>query len=344
MSIIQSVNSYITSLQKQGINRHFSLSERFEHMITDDFVPSSLNSKYRVVKMRGDGLCWVNSILGSIFGRFWRNPTILNKWFADINTTLTMFDESFKFCFGLPDMKIQYGSSSLVCFLNTNQKLLFALAHNIISFCVNNYRNRQINVNCPIFVDLDVCVSINAEFGFSAIDNNMRNFVMNVCGVEWVQVFQYKTDPNVQRSNDPRNKTTRLLENGSYAGFQVESFGTINVGGYLGSIQLYSYDSYHYDAFCLLNNSNMTAMISDIDERLERVEELFQREAERREAERREAERREAERREAERREAERRANLHRQFEANREEYISDYIDDSIPFEVIDALYRVILN
>jgi hypothetical protein len=283
MSVIQKVNSYIAVLQGRGIDDYTSATD-FEHTITDENIPHFLNSKYRVVKMRGDGLCWINSLLGSIFGRFWKNPIILNKWFEDITTTMKMYDENFKFCFGLLEMNIQYRCSSLVSFLNRNLKVLSALAHNIISFCVHNYTDLQINVNCPM-TDINYCIDIE-EGGFRAIDFNMRNFVMNVCGVERVRVFQYKTDPTSQRSNDPQNKTTRLLENSSYAGFLIESFGTVNVGGYIGTIDLYSYDSSHYDAFCLCNDRDITAMISDIEERLSRTEGALIREImERREAE-----------------------------------------------------------
>jgi hypothetical protein len=246
--IIESVNSFISSLENEGIEHH-AFGYDFKYR-TDIINLQHLPDTYCVVKMRGDGLCWINSILGTIFGRFRKHPTILNKWVQDLLTTFAVYDDSFVFLFNIQERTIDFDSSELVDFLNRNMLLLCALAFNIISFCVKNYTNPQININCPIF-NLDACVGINKNGGFSAIDNNMRNFIMNVCGVERVEVFQQKTESHFQRCNHVLNNTRMIIINNQYVGFQIESFGTINVGGYYGSIHLYTFNANHYDALCL---------------------------------------------------------------------------------------------
>jgi hypothetical protein len=98
-------------------------------------------------------------------------------------------------------------------------------------------------------VALEAGVGINRMGSFYAIDCNMRNLVMNICGIQNIKVFQNKTDARFRRGGDLTNLTYILTHMDSYAGFELESFGTINVGGYIGSIILYSYNAGHYDAF-----------------------------------------------------------------------------------------------
>ena len=246
MDITKSIEDYIKSLCQRPISESSSV---FEYRIDDTKLPAHFPVSMQVMKIRGDGLCWINSIVGTIFGRFWKQPQLLNKWFNDLLTTFVAYDPEFPLFFALNTMKINFKGADLIAFLNLNKNLLFALSHNIIGFCTMHYTNPVININCPRIVPLEVSVGRSANGSFTAVDCNMRSFVMNVCGISQIKVFQNRTDVQFRRKADPFNSVSILTHNDSYAGFQLESFGTINVGGYVGSIILYSYNASHYDAF-----------------------------------------------------------------------------------------------
>jgi len=233
----------------------------FNSISTMEGIPASILSEYshwveyesslgmNIMHIIGNGLCWINSILASIFGEFRTHPPTLKKWLSDLLTTMASADKTFTPCLDLFAMEIKFVDGSLVNFLDANNDIMFVLAHNIIAFCVKNYSNPAINIGCERKVALEVCIGFDKKNGgFKAIDCNMRNFIMNIIGIQTVIVYQKRTEPKYRRCADPRNNVSQILRNGSYAGFQIDSFGTINIGGYIGSIMLYSYNANHYDA------------------------------------------------------------------------------------------------
>ena len=71
---------------------------------------------------------------------------------------------------------------------------------------------------------------------------------MNIMGIKTVIVYQKRNEIKYRRCNDAINGVSQIMRGSDYAGFQIDSFGTVNVGGYIGSIMLYSYNAEHYDA------------------------------------------------------------------------------------------------
>jgi hypothetical protein len=71
---------------------------------------------------------------------------------------------------------------------------------------------------------------------------------MNIMGIQTVVVYQRRNEVKYRRCADPINLVSQVMRGPVYAGFQIDSFGTINFGGYIGSVMLYSYNAYHYDA------------------------------------------------------------------------------------------------
>ena len=239
-----------------------TLSDTISSSITAmEGIPASILSKYKhwvdhestlgmdIMHIQGNGLCWLNSLIASVFGEFRTHPPTLNKWFSDLLTTMISADDTFVPCLDLLSMEIKYVDGTLVDFLDANNDIMFVLAHNIILFCIKNYLNQAINIGCERPVALEVCVGFNRKTSsFSAIDCNMRNFIMNIMGLQTVIVYQKRTESKYRRCADPQNRVSQILRGGSYAGFQIDSFGTINVGGYIGSVMIYSYNANHYDA------------------------------------------------------------------------------------------------
>jgi hypothetical protein len=215
-----------------------------------------------VMKIRGNGMCWINSLVASVFGEFWHEPLLLNRWIADLCTTIMVYDHSFDFAFGLPHMSVSYGAHTLVQFLDANITVTFAIVHNVFMFCVRNYDNLDINVGCSSLLGIDALVDFDPATGnYMAIDGNMRNFILNILGVRLARVFQFKSGIDYRREVDIGNKVSVITLNSVYAGFQIESFGTVNVGGYIGSAELYSYDATHYD--CIMRSSERLGLIRE---------------------------------------------------------------------------------
>lgn len=241
------------------------LSDIIQSNIRDlERIPLTVQSRYlhwfnpdeqlgiTVLKVRGNGLCWINSLIVSIFGEFWNKPAILNNWLLNLYSTLTIADNDFIPYFDLYNMRIKYGTTNLCDFLDSNNELQHAISHNLIAFCVRNYMNPDINVGCLRPVELNVCVGYNAKMKrIFAIDCNMRNFIMNILGIKKAIIYQHKIGPENMRHTDKINGVTQIMKGDKYIGFQIHSFGTINIGGYIGSVVLYSFDLLHYDAICV---------------------------------------------------------------------------------------------
>jgi hypothetical protein len=257
----------------------------FNSIGTMEGIPASILSEYNhwaeyeeslgmnIMHIHGNGLCWINGNLASVFGEFRTHPPTLNKWLSDLLTTMVSVDETFTPCLDIFAMEIKYVNGSLVDFLDANNDIMFVLAHNIIAFCIKNYSNPSINIGCERPVDLEVCIGFDKKMGgFKAIDCNMRNFIMNIMGIQTVIVYQKRTEPKYRRGADPQNRVSQILRNGFYAGFQIDSFGTINIGGYIGSIMLYSYNANHYDAIIVHHEGiDKLGMFQSVDNPVEQL-------------------------------------------------------------------------
>jgi hypothetical protein len=187
---------------------------------------------------------------------------------------MVIVDESFSPCLDLFLMEVKYVDGELSDFLDANNDIMFVLAHNIISFCVKNYSNRAINIGCKIPVDLEVCVGFNKKSErFTAIDCNMRNFIINIMGIQTVIIYQKRNEEKFRRCADPNNNVSQIFnKKGTYAGFQIDSFGTVNIGGYIGSVMLYSYNANHYDAI-IVNHEGVDklGMFQSVDNPVEQL-------------------------------------------------------------------------
>jgi hypothetical protein len=223
--------------------------------------------------INGNGLCWINSLIASVFGEFRTHPPTLNKWISDLLTTMISNDETYVACLDLFSMEVKYVGGTLIDFLDANNDIMFVLAHNIITYCIKNYSNPSINIGCERPVGLEVCVGFDKKSGcFRAIDCNMRNFILNIMGIQTVVVYQKRTETKYQRCTDPHNRVSQILKGSSYAGFQIDSFGTVNIGGYIGSVMLYSYNANHYDAIVVTHDGiDKLGMFQSVDNPVEQL-------------------------------------------------------------------------
>lgn len=239
-SLFDAIRNCIQSLESLAASKLIT----FKHL-----VKFEKKLGMNIMGSRGDGLCFINALTDSILAEFRDDPATLEQWLDNVLMTMMSLDETFMPCLNLLEIKIKYVDGSLATFLDANNQFVFAFARNILLFCIKNYGNPAINIGCERPVDLEVCVGFDRQTGgFRAIDCNMRNFILNIMGIQSVLVYQTQTEPRFQRCADPRNRVSQILKGGRYAGYQIDSFGTVNVGGYICQLLIYSYNGGHYDA------------------------------------------------------------------------------------------------
>jgi len=224
---------------------HFEIERAINHTeITPYKHYSVISPKYglNILKIRGNGLCFINSLVNSILGECWKNPTKLNNWLDNLYNTL--FSYEFHSKFELYSRTIIYGATNLIDFLDKNNDLLFALSHNILLFAAIHYENLSELRTTQLMNCIDMSRDLTT---FGAIDGNIRNFIMSILGVKSIYVISESDDLNHQRRSDVQNNVEQLIKDG-YIGFKISCEKTINIGGFIGSIMLYTYNSSHYDA------------------------------------------------------------------------------------------------
>ena len=205
-----------------------------------------------ILKIRGNGLCFINSLVNSIFGKYWLHPrqregswkeqTELNSWLDNLYNTL--FSYEFHPKFELYSRTIIYDADNLIDFLDKNNDLLFALSHNILLFAAIHYEGLSGLRTTKLMNCIDMSRDLTT---FGAIDGNIRNFIMDILGVKSIYVISESDDLDHRRRSDAQNNVEQLIKDG-YIGFKISCEKTINIGGFIGSIMLYTYNSSHYDA------------------------------------------------------------------------------------------------
>jgi hypothetical protein len=108
------------------INEELSQFDQFIQTDTSS-KPAYVSSDLVIIKTYGNGLCWINSLLTSIFGKFWQNILELDIWIQSLIATFGL-DPTFVpirnlYLYGV-DIKISSDSIAnydIVHFLNLNK-------------------------------------------------------------------------------------------------------------------------------------------------------------------------------------------------------------------------------
>jgi hypothetical protein len=230
---------------------------KFDQYIQTDASskPAYVSSDLVIIKTYGNGLCWNNSILTSVFGKFWQNTTELDIWIQSLIATFGL-DPTFVpirnlYLYGI-EIKISSDGIEdydIVHFLNSNKYLMHILSLNILKFAIQNYSNPVLNI-VPKLLPLETGIAYNSsKQKFYAIDGQLRNFIMSIMGIDRVVVFQNKTEAKHRRYTNLDLNLLAIDYEGEYAGFEIEAFNNINCMGILGSVLLLTHNSEHYDAF-----------------------------------------------------------------------------------------------
>jgi hypothetical protein len=262
MNYKDQILSYIDSISqypKELINEELGTFDMF--IQTDaSSKPAYVPSKLVIIKTYGNGLCWINSLLVSGFGSMWQTFDELDMWINSIKTTICMDDnfvpilglETYGFGMhnsGLEISKTGISEYNIIDFLNANKYLMYVLSLNILKFAIQNYDNKKYNMS-PKNLILETGIAFNqAKQKFYAIDGQLRNFIMSIMGIDKVIVYQNKTDTQNRRHTNVDLNLFAIDYYGEYAGFEINAFQNINVGGVWGSVLLFTHNSEHYDAF-----------------------------------------------------------------------------------------------
>ncbi len=261
LSYLNTINDYPMEIIKDEL-------AKFETFIISDpnSKPAYLSAELSIIKTYGNGLCWINSLLTSIFGYYWQSLDELDLWIQSLISTLNM-DTNFVPILGLEeymnntskcktkyktDLKITSSGSDtfmVVDFINSNKLLIHILSLNILKFAVLNYYNPMFNIVDKL-LPLETGIAFNAKKNkFYAIDGQMRNFIMSIMGIQKVVVFQNKIDHNNRRHSNMDYRLAAIDYYGEYAGFEIRAFDIINIGLFKLNVLLYTHNSEHYDAF-----------------------------------------------------------------------------------------------
>lgn len=254
-----SVLSFINSLNECPIELITEDLNNFKmFLITDpNSKPAYVSENLAILKTYGNGLCWINGLLVSIFGKWWQGVEEIDLWIRGLLATFEIdptFVPIFKlYLYGI-DIVINHDGIKdfdVLQFLNANKQLMFILSFNILKFAVINYDNMALN---KVFNVTDKLVMLEMGIGYQpekqkiyAIDGQMRNFIMSIMGIEKVVVFQHKID-KYRRQTDKKYNLKALDYEGEYAGFEIEQFNNIHCGGIIGEVLLFTHDEKHYDA------------------------------------------------------------------------------------------------
>ena len=256
------INQYPKSLIEEEINQ-------FDMFIQNDpsSKPAYFSSDLSIIKTYGNGLCWINSLIASIFGRLWNRDNIpdLDLWIRSVISTFELdptFEPICQLYLYNTDLNINLDhidNYDIIGFLNANKYLMHILGLNILKFAVQNYSNPTLN-RIHKLLPLETGIAFNpSKQKFYAIDGQMRNFIMAIMGIDKVIVFQNKTDPIYRRYSNVDLNLLAIDYEGEYAGFEIEAFDNLNCGGILGTVLLFTHNSEHYDAF--LNNQTFLSTL-----------------------------------------------------------------------------------
>jgi len=241
---------------------------QFDQFIQTDASskPAYISSDLVIIKTYGNGLCWINSLLTSVFGKFWQNTSELDIWIHSLIATFGL-DPTFVpirnlYLYGI-DLKISSDgieTYDIVHFLNSNKYLMYTLSLNILKFAIQNYSNPALN-KVKKLLPLETGIAYNpSKQKFYAIDGQLRNFIMSIMGIDKVVVFQTNTDPKHRRYSNLDLNLLAIDYEGEYAGFETEAFNNINCMGVLGSVLLLTHNSEHYDA--IFNNQTFKTTLA----------------------------------------------------------------------------------
>jgi len=260
LTFIQSINELPIELIIEQLN-NFDM-----FLITDaSSKPGYVLDELIILKTYGNGLCWINAILVTIFGKFYLNISELELWIQSLIATFGL-DDNFIPILNLYSYKIKLDGLSefdLIKFLNANKYLIFVLSFNILKFAVLNYDNSKLNkINklCP----LETAIAFNSKKNkIYAIDGQLRNFIMAIIGIEKVIIFQNKVEAIHRRYTNKDFNLSAIDYEGEYAGFEIEAFHNLNCSGTLGEILLFTHNSEHYDAIFNTNTFQTCLALSD---------------------------------------------------------------------------------
>lgn len=244
-------------------------------LITDSSTkPGYVSGELMILKTYGNGLCWINALLVSIFGKFWQNTAMIDLWIQGLITTfglssnfvpvlnLYLYNINFTVnCDGINEYDV-------IKFLNSNKLLMYILSFNILKFAIENYNNvalNKIEKLCP----LETAIAFNEKKQkFYAIDGQLRNFIMAIMGIEKVVVFQNNVEPKHRRYTNKDFNLKAIDYEGEYAGFEIETFHNLNCSGTLGNVLLFTHNSEHYDAIFNSNTFQTCLALNDYLEML----------------------------------------------------------------------------
>jgi hypothetical protein len=250
---------------------------KYEIFIQADetYKPAYMPHNLSIVKTYGNGLCWINAILVSIFGKYYDNITQLDQWIRSINMTFDL-DNRFK-----PMFRFETYGGGLLCisnigaehcdvlaFLNANKLLMHVLSFNIFKFAVLNYKNQKLNRvlrRLPLHTGVAFDKTTQQIY---AIDGQMRNFIMSIMGINRVVVYQHNINPKYRRFTNVDVNLNAIDFEGEYAGFDIRTFGNINCFGEIGSILLFTNDATHYDAILDTTTFKTTMALKEMNEKL----------------------------------------------------------------------------
>lgn len=273
LSFINSLNECPLELVTEDLNN-------FEMFLISDPTtkPSYVSDNLIVLKTYGNGLCWINALLASIFGKWWQNVGEIDLWIRSLLATFEL-DPSFVPIFNLYlygiDIVINndgINEFDVMKFLNANKHLMFILSFNILKFAVINYDNltlNKIHSKTDRLCMLETGIAFNPKKQkFYAIDGQLRNFIMAIMGIEKVVVFQNKTEDKHRRHSNKDFNLKAIDYEGEYAGFEIEQFNNIHCGGVIGEVLLFTHDAEHYDAIfdtntfqtCLAQTDNFESL------------------------------------------------------------------------------------
>jgi hypothetical protein len=265
------------------IKEHFLFFDMFiqpDPKAKPGYVPTELS----IIKVNGNGLCWINSLLVSIFGRFWQDLEQLDMWIKSICHTLKLndnfvsilkielylvkVDQSTLMNFDLHLNPTKSDEYDFIGFLNDHKYLMFVLSVNILKFAIQFYTEPQFNLTNNL-LPLETGIAFNPnEMKIYAIDGQLRNFIMSIMGFQKVVVWQHNTKCKNRRHTHVNSNLTAIDYYGEYAGFEIQTQHIINTMGSIGTALLFTYNSEHYDAF-FNNDTFKTTMASELyDEEL----------------------------------------------------------------------------
>lgn len=269
--------NYLDSIGQMPAHVVINKINSFETFIlTDsDLKPVYVPHNLFVIKFEGDGLCWLNSLVCSIFAIYSNDTNALNAWINSIIETFK-FDQTFVPIMGLnsyPNIRLRIfpnapNESNIVKFINANRILIKILVFNILKFCVKNYYNTDLHITNRILpFNTAIAFDLN-QSRFIAIDSQLRNFTMSVMGITKVIVWQHNINSTNRRHTNIDCNLTAIDYYGEYAGFEISNQNTINIRGSIGSVLLYSNNSEHYDGFFDNNTCYTTVALDAYDNEL----------------------------------------------------------------------------